>query len=104
MFEAARAAGLPMLGGVDLFVPSASGVVRAHYWAAGLQVRDPHDQSDDLVQLSPIGNKIDAATIVILPGFTEFCEKYSSTVLRLHQSGHNVRYIVLSSSHCFRSR
>ena len=36
MFEAARAAGLPMLGGVDLFVPSASGVVRAHYWAAGL--------------------------------------------------------------------
>ena len=46
MFDAARAAGLPMLGGVDIFVPSASGVVRAHYWAAGWPARDPHDQPE----------------------------------------------------------
>ena len=93
MFDAARAAGLPMLGGVDIFVPSASGVVRAHYWAAGWPARDPHDQSEHPAQLWPNGKKKDAATIVILPGFTEFCEKYSSTVLRLHQSGHNVLII-----------
>ena len=93
MFDAARAAGLPMLGGVDIFVPSASGVVRAHYWAAGWPARDPHDQPDHPAQLRPNGKKTDAATIVILPGFTEFCEKYSSAVLRLHQSGHNVLII-----------
>jgi len=93
MFDAARAAGLPMLGGGDIFVPSASGVVRAHYWAAGWPARDPHDQPDHPAQLRPNGKKTDAATIVILPGFTEFCEKYSSAVLRLHQSGHNVLII-----------
>ena len=94
MFEAARAAGLPMLGGVDVFVPLAGSIVRAHYWAAEWPARDLHEQQPyHLEQLRPNGNKTDAATIVILPGFTEFCEKYSSAVLRLHQSGHNVLII-----------
>ena len=47
MFDVARAAGLPMLGGNDIFVPSVRGVVRAHYWAAWQPARDPHDQPDD---------------------------------------------------------
>ena len=45
MFTNARAAGLPMLSGVDIFVPSAGGVVRAHYWAADWpapHLRDQH--------------------------------------------------------------
>ena len=90
MFDAARAAGLPMLGGVDMFVPSASGIVRAHYWPAGPPVLNPHDEPDRAAQLHSASKKTDAASIVILPGFTEFCEKYSTAVLRLHQSGHNV--------------
>ena len=93
MFNAARAAGLPMLGGVDIFVPTARGFVRAHYWAAEWPARDPNDQPDHPAQLRHTGKKTNAATVVILPGFTEFCEKYSSAVLRLHQSGHNVLVI-----------
>ena len=94
MFDAARAAGLPMLGGIDVFVPSAGSIVRAHYWAAGWPARDPHErQPYHPEQMRPNGKKTDAATIVILPGFTEFCEKYSSAVLRLHKSGHNVLII-----------
>ena len=90
MFDAARAAGLPMLGGVDIFVPSASGVVRAHYWPAGRPLLNPHDEPHKATKLRSESKKKDAATIVILPGFTEFCEKYSPAVLRFHQSGHNV--------------
>ena len=93
MFNAARAAGLPMLSGVDIFVPSAGGVVRAHYWAAGRLAHDPSDQPDEPVPLRENVTKTDVATIVILPGFTEFCEKYSPHVLRFHQSGHNVLII-----------
>ena len=44
MFDAARAAGLPMLGGVDIFVPSAGGIVRAHYWLAGRAFPNPNDE------------------------------------------------------------
>ena len=93
MFNAARAAGLPMLSGVDIFVPSAGGVVRAHSWAAGRPALDPRDQPAESVPLRENGTKKDSATIVILPGFTEFCEKYSPQVRRLHQSGHNVLII-----------
>ena len=93
MFAKARAAGLPMLGGVDVFVPLTGGVVRAHYWAAGRPALDPRDRPDDPAPLSASGKNTDAATIVILPGFTEFCEKYSPVVQRLHQSGHNVLII-----------
>ena len=93
MFNAARAAGLPMLSGVDIYVPSAGGVVRAHYWAAGRPALDPRDQPDEPMPLRENATKTDVATIVILPGFSEFCEKYSSHVFRLHQSGHNVLII-----------
>ena len=89
MFKAARAAGMPMLGGVDIFVPYANGEVRAHYWEAGWPVPYQPDEPDQAAKLRLI-KKTDTATIVILPGFTEFCEKYSPAVLRLHQSGHNV--------------
>ena len=84
MFDAARAAGLPMLGGVNIFVRSASGVVRAHYWAAGVPASDPHDKPDHSQKLLPNGNKKDTVTIVILPGFTEFCEKFSPAAAHLH--------------------
>ena len=90
MFDAVRAAGLPMLGGVDIFVPSAGGVVRAHYWPAGRPLLNPHDEPHKATKLRSKSKKTDAATIVILPGFNEFCEKYSPAVLRLHQSGHSV--------------
>ena len=93
MFDAARAAGLPVLGGVDIFVPSASGVVRAHYWAADWPPRNPNDQHGHPANFRAYGKKTDAATMVILPGFTEFCEKYSRDILRLHQSGFNLLVI-----------
>ena len=93
MFYAARAAGLPMLSGVNIFVPAAGGVVRAHYWAAGRSALDPRDQPDESAPPRENGEKTDVATIVILPGFAEFCEKYSRHVLRLHQSGYNVLII-----------
>ena len=93
MFERARAAGLPMLGGVDFYVTSAGRQLRAHYWAAQQPALDPDDQQGPSALL-PVAQAIsDAATIVILPGFTEFCEKYSQHILRLHQSGHNVLII-----------
>ena len=41
MFERARAAGLPMLGGVDFYVTSAGQQLRAHYWAAQQPALDP---------------------------------------------------------------
>ena len=93
MFKNACAAGLPMLGGVDFFVPSASGDVRAHYWAADWSPRDPNDQHGYPANFRADGKKTGAATMVILPGFTEFCEKYSCDILRLHQSGFNVLVI-----------
>ena len=93
MFTNARAAGLPMLGGVDFFVPSANGDVRAHYWAADWSPRDPNDQHGYPANFRADGKKTGAATMVILPGFTEFCEKYSRDILRLHQSGFNVLVI-----------
>ena len=51
MFNAARAAGLPMLGGVDIFVPSAGGLVRAHYWPASRPLLNPHDEPDSATKL-----------------------------------------------------
>ena len=79
-----------MLGGVDIFVPSAGGIVRAHYWLAGRAFPNPNDEPHKTTKLCSVSKKTDAATIVILPGFTEFCEKYSPVAFRLHQSGHNV--------------
>ena len=44
MFDWARAAGLPMLGGYDVFAYYRDASVRAHFWAAGQQARDPNDK------------------------------------------------------------
>jgi hypothetical protein len=94
MFERARAAGLPMLGGVDFYVTSACAVSCGRITG--------RRSSQRLIRMTSLGRRLyclcagkssDAATIVILPGFTEFCEKYSQHVLRLHQSGHNVLII-----------
>ena len=93
MFAKTRAAGLPMLGGANFTVPSTSGVVRAHYWSAERPALDPHELPDQSTPLRASGKKSDAATIVILPGLTEFCEKYSHDVVRFHQSGLNVLII-----------
>ena len=89
MFERARAAGLPMPGGVDFYVTSAVHRVRAHYWTAD----DLDDRHLSSVRLPTGDKKINFSTIVIMPGFTEFCEKYSQVILRLHQWGHNVLII-----------
>ena len=90
MFDLARAAGMPMLGGCDVYAHHRDASVRAHFWAAGQQARDPNEKY-----------KIDSAllksdfkkTIVIFPGFTEFCEKYSAEVLCFHERGYNVLII-----------
>ena len=91
MFHWARAAGLPMLGGYDVFAHYRDAWVRAHFWAAGHQAQDPHDKYRILgtVSLPPKSRK----TIVIFPGFTEFCEKYSKEVLCFHERGYNVLVI-----------
>ena len=79
MFEYARAAGLPMLGGRDITIEHNRHRVRGHFWAA-----------DDL-DIEPIPSAFNSVkTIVILPGFTEFCEKYAAEFLRFHQMGFNV--------------
>ena len=88
MFERARTAGLPMLGGVDFYVTSSGRQLRAHYWAAQQPALDQDDQQGPSALLPVAQASSDAATIVILPGFTEFCEKYSQHMLRLHQSPH----------------
>ena len=91
MFEWARAAGLPMLGGHDVFAHYRNASVRAHFWAAGQRARDPNDKPKIACTTRP-PIKIQK-TIVILPGFTEFCEKYSKEVLRFHEHGYNVLVI-----------
>ena len=52
MFERARAAGLPMLGGVDFYVTSAGRQLRAHYWAAQQPALDPDDQQGPSTEAS----------------------------------------------------
>ena len=71
-FPNAAAAGWPLLGGEDIFVEMARGPVRGHYW------RTPH---------------ADGPPVVICPGFTEFCEKYSMLAARLVGRGHDVLII-----------
>ena len=91
MFNWARAASLPMLGGYDVFAYYRDASVRAHFWAAGQQARDPSDKYriTGIVPTPPDVQK----TIVIFPGFTEFCEKYSKEVLCFHERGYNVLVI-----------
>lgn len=70
-FPAAHAAGLPMLGGEDLYVTSAGWRVRGHFW-----------KSDG-----------DGLPVIVCPGFGEFCEKYSRAAAHLHAGGHSVLII-----------
>ena len=70
-FPAARATGLPVLGGEDLFVTSGAFRVRGHLWRADA----------------------DRLPVLICPGFTEFCEKYSEAAAHLHAQGHSVLII-----------
>jgi len=89
MFPHARAAGLPMLGGVDFYVPSQGRQIRAHFWQAHCSPSDP-DRTQEALAPHYDASSNSASTIVLLPGFTEFCEKYSQDILRLHNAGMNV--------------
>ena len=91
MFDWARAAGLPMLGGFDVYAYYRDASVRAHFWAAGQQAKDPNDKYK-VAGAVPSPPKLQK-TIVIFPGFTEFCEKYSKEGLRFHERGYNVLVI-----------
>ncbi len=91
MFEWARAAGLPMLGGYDVYASYRDSSVRAHFWAAGEQARDPIEKYK-IAGAVPVASNVQK-TIVIFPGFTEFCEKYSKEVLDFHKRGYNVLVI-----------
>ena len=71
-FPHATAAGWPLLDGEDIYVEMASGPVRGHFWQAPLSTNPP---------------------VVICPGFTEFCEKYSMVAERLVGLGHDVLII-----------
>jgi len=88
MFELARAAGLPMLGGCDVYAYYRNALVRAHFWVAGQRARDPNDKYKIAGKVSPPQDM--QQTVVIFPGFTEFCEKYSKEVLYFHERGYNV--------------
>ena len=91
MFDWARAAGLPMLGGHDVYAHYREASVRAHFWAARHQAFDP-DKRYNMGCVAPLPADCHK-TIVIFPGFTEFCEKYSAEVLRFHERGFNVLVI-----------
>lgn len=93
MASLALAVDLPMLGGADFYITTSGHKVRAHYWAARQSAHDADDQNFSSASLAGDNVMIAGATIVILPGFTEFCEKYSRDILRLHQWGHNVLII-----------
>jgi len=91
MFDWARSAGLPMLGGHDFYVYHRDASVRAHFWPAGQAARDPDEKY--VVQATAPAPSNAHKTLVILPGFTEFCEKYSAEVLHFHKKGYHVLII-----------
>lgn len=70
-FPAARATGLHMLGGVDIYTMSAGLPVRGHFW-----------QSEG-----------GGLPVLVCPGFGEFCEKYGEAATHLHARGHSVLII-----------
>ena len=70
-FKHAVAIGLPVLGGEDVFATSGGLTVRGHFW-----------KSDG-----------DGLPVLICPGFTEFCEKFSPAAAHLHAKGHSVLII-----------
>jgi lysophospholipase len=61
-----------MLGGNDMYAETSAGCVRGHHW---------------------IARKTTGASVVICPGFTEFCEKYADVASRLTALGHDVLII-----------
>ena len=71
-FPNAVAAGWPPLGGEDIHVEMVCGIVRGHFWQAPNSTEPP---------------------VIICPGFTEFCEKYSMVAERLVGNGHDVLII-----------
>ena len=71
-FPTARTAGLPCLGGKDMFVTHDGNRVRGHLWLADAQAR---------------------GRVVICPGFTEFAEKHSRGAEILHQAGFDLLII-----------
>ena len=73
-----------------MFLPIIAMLGEAHFWAAGQQPRTQMDKYKILAQSR--STKI-TKTIVIFPGFTEFCEKYAKEVLRFHERGYNVLVI-----------
>ena len=91
MFDWARSAGLPMLGGYDVYVYHRDASVRAHFWPAGQASRNPDEKY--VVNATAPAPSNAHKTIVILPGFTEFCEKYSAEVLHFHEKGYHVLII-----------
>ena len=91
MFNLARAAGFPMLGGYNVYAYYRKAPVRAHFWEVGQQGRDPDEEPKMGGDAALTSNF--QKTIVIFPGFTEFCEKYSAEVLLFHERGYNVLVI-----------
>ena len=79
MFPKACAAGLTMLGGKDIVVTHHGHAVRAHLWPATKRRQSTKARLQKLV--------------IILPGFTEFCEKYAAEAARFHQQGASVLII-----------
>ena len=69
LFPSAVAAKLPMLGGEDIAAQAGPHQVRGHLWRARGQLK---------------------GAVVICPGFTEFCERYSIPAKRLHAAGFDV--------------
>ena len=72
MFERARAAGLPMLGGYDVFANYRGASVRAHFRAASQEARDPNDKQKiaSKVLLPPKSHKTIVISLV-LPSFVK---------------------------------
>ncbi|MEC8263527.1 MAG: alpha/beta hydrolase, partial [Pseudomonadota bacterium] len=70
-FSHAVAAGLPVPGGEDVYANSDGRTVRGHFW-----------KSDG-----------GGLPVLICPGFTEFCEKFSPAAAHLHARGHSVLII-----------
>ena len=91
MFYRARATGLPMLGGYDVYAKYRDTKVRAHYWRADDKVHEPQQKNQSGKRSQTRLNA--KGTIFILPGFTEFCEKYSLEALRFHETGYHVLLI-----------
>ena len=84
-FPAAAAKGLPMLGGRDIFTDVNGLRVRGHLWQIQNDTRKKPTKHPARAKIRQV--------IIICPGFTEFCEKYSPTGKRLHDAGYDMLII-----------